>query len=153
MKSVSWGYLITCSFSSYSLWNTSGQYSKMVSLFTTSTSTLSRHMIVAVRLASSEMSAISWRKENLKTCFICRPEIVDGIHRSQILGTLFCMRSIFEISWPQTETEGQYTVCTWEKIQQSDSINCMGPDPQGGPSRITSKSIRRSQGHFEIRSL
>ena len=56
---------------------------------------------------------------------------MDGIHRSQILGTLFCMRSIFEISWPQTETEGQYTVCTREKIKQSDSINCMGPVPQG----------------------
>ena len=153
MKSVSWGYLITCSFSSYSLWNTSGQYSKMVSLFTTRTSTLSRHMIVAVRLASSEMSAISWREENLKTRFICRPEIVDRIHRSQILGTLFCMRSIFEISWPQTETEGQYTVCTWVKDSAKWLNQLYGPCSSGGPSRVTSKSIRRSRGHFEIRSL
>ena len=135
MKSVSWGYLITCSFSSYSLWNTSGQYSKMVSLFTTSTSTLSRHMIVAVRLASSEMSAISWRKENLKTCFICRPEIVDGIHRLVFDTSSTRHPVLYEIHlWDFLASDGdrgQYTVCTWEKIQQSDSINCMGPVPQG----------------------
>lgn len=37
----------------------------MVSLFTTSTSTRSRHMIVAVRLASSEMSAISYKAKTV----------------------------------------------------------------------------------------
>ena len=37
----------------------------MVSLFTTRTSTLSRHMIVAVRLASSEMSAISYKAKTV----------------------------------------------------------------------------------------